>query len=195
MSILVHGSEGWRQKRIIMKTNRLFRFLRRTLRLDRIRILRPFQHRLRDRRLWALDRHSVARGVAIGFFFGIALPVAQIVFAAVAAVALRANPLLAAGSTLITNPITFPVIYYYAYRIGTFVTGRSATAQTDIEVSEEAAARALDVAGWFPTLMDWITTIGPPLAIGLLTLALATSLGAYLLIHATWGLVATRKPR
>lgn len=178
-----------------MKLNRLFRFLRGTLRLDRFRILRPFRHRLRDRRLWALNRHSVARGVAIGFFFAIALPVAQIVFAAVAAVVLRANPLVAAGGTLISNPITFPVIYYYAYRIGTFVTGRSATVQSDIELSEEAAARALDVVGWFPTLLDWISTIGPPLAIGLVTLALATSLGAYLLIHATWGLVATRKRR
>lgn len=150
---------------------------------------------MKDERLWVLNRHSVARAVAIGFFFGILTPVAQIVFALVAAIILRANPVVTAASTLITNPFTFPVVYYTAYRIGSFITGRSPAAEADIEVSEEAAAHALDVVGWFPTLLDWFSTIGPPLAVGVATLALTASVIGYFVVHAVWSLVETLRSR
>jgi hypothetical protein len=169
---------------------RFSQYLRDLARVERYAILRPYRDRMKDRRQWVLDRHSVARGVAIGFFFGILTPVAQILFALVAAIVLRANPVVTAASTLITNPFTFPVIYYAAYRIGSFITGRSAATESDIEVSEEAAERALDVAGWFPTLIDWFSTIGPPLAVGVVTLALMASLIGYAVVHAVWSLVA-----
>jgi len=157
--------------------------------VERYAILKPWHGRLKHRSLWVFDRHSVARGVAIGFFFGILTPVAQMLFALIAALVLRANPVVAAGSTLITNPLTLPVVYYGAYRIGSFVTGRNPGGEQSIEVSEDAAAHALDVAGWYPTLLDWASTIGPPLAVGVVTLALAAALTGYLVVHALWGLV------
>lgn len=48
-------------------------------------------------------------------FFGLLIPVAQILFAAVAALLLRANILAAVGNILITNPITFALVLLVAY--------------------------------------------------------------------------------
>jgi uncharacterized protein len=155
-------------------------------RLERLRLLRPVRHHLQNSALRRFDRHSVARGVAVGFFFGILTPVAQIVFAAAAAVFVRANLVVAAVSTLITNPFTFPFVYYFAFQLGAAITGYETRGSTDVIASEQAAQQALDVAGWFPTLANWVQSIGPPLAVGVLTLALACAVVGYLLVHTFW---------
>ena len=73
--------------------------------------LRPIAHYLDNDHLRHADRSSVARAVGIGLFFGLLLlPVAQFLFAVVAVV-LRANVAVAAGFTLVTNPLTFAPIY------------------------------------------------------------------------------------
>jgi uncharacterized protein (DUF2062 family) len=74
-------------------------------------------------KLWHWSRRGVALGVGIGVFFGLLIPIAQIPFAAAAAVILRANLPAAAASTLVTNPITFAPVYFAAYKIGAWVTG------------------------------------------------------------------------
>ncbi|HVL57669.1 MAG TPA: DUF2062 domain-containing protein [Burkholderiaceae bacterium] len=151
------------------------------------RLLRPFRHWLQHASLWATDRDSVARGVAIGFFFGILTPVAQIFFSAIAAVFLRGNLAVAAVSTLITNPFTFPIVYYIAFLLGSFITGDRA-GEKDLELSEEAYAQALEVTGVIPTLLQWVTSIGAPLAIGVVSLAIIASVSGYLMVQTAWRL-------
>lgn len=75
-------------------------------------------------RLWRWSRRGVALGVAIGVFFGLLIPIAQIPLATAASIILRANIPAAAASTLVTNPITFAPIYYAAYKLGVWVTGK-----------------------------------------------------------------------
>jgi uncharacterized protein (DUF2062 family) len=153
---------------------------------------------LRRRSLWRFNQRSVARGVAIGLFFGILTPVAQAVFAVIAAVTLRANLVVAVCSTLITNPFTFYLVYRSAYLIGAFLTGRTRdmhSADTDayvpdVEASAEAAERALDVGGWWSTLVDWVSTVGPPLIVGIIVLALCVSLVGFLFANVTWIIAA-----
>ena len=176
---------------------RLKQYVERLVHSDN-RLLRPFQRQLRRRSLWRFNQRSVARGVAIGFFFGILTPVAQAVFAVIAAVAFRANVVVAVGSTLITNPFTFPIVYFFAYRIGSFLTGRTSGLPSheavahapDVEMSAEAAERALDVTGWWPTLVDWVSTVGPPLIVGVIVLALCLSLAGYLFSIVAWAVTA-----
>ena len=115
--------------------------------------------------------------MAVGFFFGILTPVAQIIFALVAAIAVRANLLVAAASTMITNPFILPFVYYYAYRIGAVLTGRGGERAVDVELSEEAAGRALDVASWLPTLAEWASSVGLPLVIGVAVMSAGVSFG------------------
>jgi uncharacterized protein (DUF2062 family) len=169
------------------------------VRIERYGFLKPWHHRAKDRALFAFTRTSVARGVAIGFFFGILTPVAQIVFSVLAAIAFRANVLVAGASTLITNPFVMPFVYYAAYRTGLVITGRGAdritraeeaAALNDVAESEEAASQALDVGDWFPTLLDWAVSVGPPLIIGVVTLAVALAAAGYAIVYVAWGLLA-----
>lgn len=174
-----------------MKNSRLSKYLHELARVERYRVLRPLRHRFRHQSLWALNRHTVSRGVAVGFFFAILTPVAQFVFALIAALVVRAHPIVALASTLITNPFTLPFIYYYAYRVGSTITGRD-DSDADVRVSEEAATHAFEVTGWIPTLMNWFQSVGWPLLVGALTLALTLALAGYLLVQALWIFIRTR---
>lgn len=73
---------------------------------------------LGDRKLWHWSRRGVSIGVAVGIFFGLLIPVAQIPAAGAVAIVLRANIPAAAASTLVTNPITFAPVYWVAYELG-----------------------------------------------------------------------------
>lgn len=179
-----------------MARGRLTNYLHKSLAwIESHRLFRPWRHHFAKRTLWRFNRHTVARGVAIGFFFGVMTPVAQIVFATVAAIMLRANLVVAAGSTLISNPLTTPLILYGAFRIGVFVMGPSQEIVEDVIESEEAASRALDVDDWYTTLMDWMSSVGPPLTLGLFLLALTLALAGYLLTHLGWGSISRLRKR
>ena len=54
---------------------------------------------LQHPRLWHVSRRGIALGVALGLFFGLLLPIAQIPMSAGVAVALRANVPAAVAST------------------------------------------------------------------------------------------------
>jgi uncharacterized protein (DUF2062 family) len=178
-----------------MNNNRWLKYLPTREQVQRYRVLRPLARRLQDRALWSMNRRSVARGVAVGLFFGILIPVAQIFFAVLAAMALRANIPAAAGSTLITNPFTFPFVYYLAYRLGSVVRPGGGDAQADLEFTQEMARSVMEVHGWVPRLQDLALSIGLPLAVGLATLAVAAALIGYLAVEAIWRWRDARRSR
>src|SRR5512145_2463443 len=91
---------------------------------------------LHQPRLWHFSRRGIAMGLAIGIFFGLLIPVAQMPFAAALAVLARANLPVAVASTFVTNPVTFGPVYYGAYRLGKAMLGEDS-------VSDEEAAREL----------------------------------------------------
>lgn len=139
--------------------------------------LRPLAPVLAHPRLWHFNRRTVAGGVALGLFFGLLVPVAQVACVALAAVWLRVNLPVAAASTLVTNPFTFPPIYYLAYRIGATVTGRRGA-----EPLWEQAMGALGELGW----LEFLRGVGEPLFVGLLILATGAAGAGYLLTHQAW---------
>jgi uncharacterized protein (DUF2062 family) len=135
-----------------------------------------------DARLWAFKRRSVAIGLAVGLFFGLLIPVAQIIFAVVAAVILRGNVAIAAVTTLITNPLTFAPIYYVAYRLGAFILGEPA-------LMPDAAALEREIAGfvaWAAYWLDRIAGVGKPLALGLAVLATLGAFVGYWAVQLGW---------
>ncbi|MBX3610907.1 MAG: DUF2062 domain-containing protein [Hydrogenophaga sp.] len=158
-----------------------------TIRSNRwLRWLRPLLH---QPRLWHFSRRGIAMGLGIGVFFGFLVPVAQIPFAAAAAVIARANLPVAVGSTLVTNPVTFGPVYYGAYRLGKALLGEE-------PVSHQDAARELDHVQNLPTqggasgqLRLWlerIGAVGKPLFLGLAVVACVSGLAAYALASAAW---------
>jgi hypothetical protein len=174
-----------------MPTRRIIDALKELARIERYPFLKRYHGR--GGALLVPSRETVARGVGIGFFFGILTPVAQIVFALLAAIVLRGNLVVAVGSTLITNPFTLPFVYYFAYRVGFYVTGRGRSLETEVAAAEQAAEHAYRVADWIPTLLEWVSSIGFPLVIGVVALATTVGLCGYLTVHAVWGLVSAAR--
>jgi len=67
--------------------------------------------RLQQPNLWHFNRHSIAKAF-------------QSVFAATSALLFKANIAISVALVFITNPITIPPLFYFAYQLGNLVLGR-----------------------------------------------------------------------
>lgn len=139
---------------------------------------------LKHPRLWHVSRRGIAVGLALGIFFGLLIPVAQIPFSATFAVLLRANVPTAVASTLVTNPVTFGPIYYLAYRVGAAILGEDLEPPPAADSTAPAEAGSASLA----EVWDKITGVGKPLVLGLAIFAVIGGLGAYLLVSWIWRL-------
>jgi hypothetical protein len=135
------------------------------------RILRPFAPHLTHSSLWRLNRRSVPRGVALGLFVAVIIPVMHTAIAALLAIPARANIAVAAVFTLIVNPLTIPPIYYAAYRIGAWELHQDARL-----INTEAAERVSSELG---RLLFWLHQASGPIALGVLTIAFGSALIGY----------------
>jgi uncharacterized protein (DUF2062 family) len=152
-------------------------------------------------RLWHFSRKGIALGVALGIFFGLLLPVAQMPVSAAFAMLLRANLPMAVASTFITNPVTFGPVYYGAYRLGKVVLGESAISEKEALLALGSAQATAEVPEAKPTWKQRIAkgiqhlrTVGKPLAVGLLIVATLSGLAVYFLISGVW-VIKTRWER
>jgi hypothetical protein len=140
--------------------------------------------------LWHFSRKGIAMGLALGIFFGLLIPVAQIPFSATMAVVLRANLPMAVASTLVTNPVTFGPVYYGAYRLGKWVLGEADVSEKKaVKILEKAEAVPVATEDWSERIRAWLTylgTVGKPLVVGLAILATACGLTVYYLTSAIW---------
>lgn len=143
------------------------------------RWLKPFAHLFAHPSLWHLNRRSVPRALAIGFFAGFIIPVGQFALAALIAVAIRANVPLAAAATLISNPLTFPPIYFAAYKVGIFLLPDTSTGVGD--VAHSIGTKLLDVSG--------------PTALGLLVFAIVSAVLGYVAGAVWWRISLLRRWR
>lgn len=76
---------------------------------------------LHDPNLWHLNRHSVARAMAVGLFAAfIPIPL-QMLLAAVLAISVRGNMPIAISLVWLTNPITMPVVFICTYMTGAWL--------------------------------------------------------------------------
>ena len=156
-------------------------------------------------RLWHMSRKGIAAGLALGLFFGLLVPIAQIPLAATAAVVLRANLPVAIGSTLVTNPVTFGPVYFGAYKLGDWLLHRGDAPERAPEVLEarlqqlhETSATPSDVTSIGDHIRNiWgrITALGKPLILGLAILASAAGIAVYLLTTWVWTAVIWLKRR
>ena len=86
--------------------------------------LRKFGQRLTEPRLWHLNRRSVAGGMALGLFIGFMPILGQMFVAAALAIWFRVNLPIAAMAVWITNPFTVAPIFFYSYKLGSWVLQR-----------------------------------------------------------------------
>lgn len=149
------------------------------------RWIRPFAHRLVHPEIWHFNRRNVARGVALGLFVGFIVPVGQILLAALLAATARGNLLIAAVATLVTNPFTFPPIYYAAFRTGSFLLNSYSA-----EGSSAPVNHAHD-----PSVLEMITGASVPTLFGLVLFALVSAAAGFGAVHVAWRLSIRRQWR
>lgn len=164
--------------------------------LERLRAMIPSRGQIRDNRwlrwlspwlrrprLWRWSRRGVAMGVALGIFFGLLVPVAQIPLSVGAAILMRANVPAAAVSTLVTNPLTFGPLYYVAYQLGHRIIGEphfKATVPTpDIHMATMPQQSQRPI--W-----ERLSALGKPLLLGLVILATLMGLLSYGITSLAW---------
>ena len=138
--------------------------------------------------LWRFTRRSVPRGIALGIIVGVLLPFAQIIFAAVLSLPVRANVPLAALTTFITNPFTTPLIWAFSYQVGRWML------QVDAYMPEgpiDAFRHVNDI--W--SLLHWITDEGKILVFGLFVVTAISAAVGYLLASFAWKFLIMRKRR
>ena len=146
------------------------------------RLLKWLGPRIHDPQLWHINRNSVARGVAIGAFFGLMIPVAQIPAAALAALTLRGNLWIAAVSTLISNPLTYAPLYLFAYKLGRTVLPAEAGTGSPVAQLEHVTAPLQ----WLGDALHSLSTIGGPLLLGMALMAVTAAVVGYFGIQVFW---------
>lgn len=136
------------------------------------RHLQVFGTLLHDPNLFHLNRRSVAGAAAVGLFFAWMPVPLQMVFAAATAIIVRVNLPLSVVLVWITNPITMPPLFFFAYKTGTWVLGRPIR-QIEFQVSID----------W---LMNEMVLIWKPFLLGCLIMGVASGLFGYVLTRLLW---------
>lgn len=187
--------------------DRLTRWLPDPQTLQQSRWLRWMGPALQHPRLWRMSRKGIALGLALGIFFGLLIPVAQIPCSAGMAVLLRANLPAAVASTLVTNPVTFGPVYFGAYHLGKRVLGEDVKPGeippdlpllTSVAPNESATARSPEDTSWLAKLKSaskYLTTVGKPLVVGLAITACVSGIVVYALTTGVWILAVRLKRR
>lgn len=129
--------------------------------------------------LWRFTRRSVPRGVALGMLVGIIVPFAQILFAALFCMPVRANVPVAALTTFITNPFTTPFIWVVAYKVGSWLL------HVDAMTVVQPVARTMQQTQ-FDHMLQWLTGATLVTAFGLVIIAIVSAAVSYLLTSFTW---------
>jgi len=123
----------------------------------------------------------VAGGIAVGLFSGLVPGPLQMLIAALIAVPLRVNLPVALATTLYTNPFTIGPLYLLAYLIGRLIIGGDPAPLSpppDMEWSHPGAS--------LEAFMGWALSLGTPLAVGLLALALILAALGYACVQLAW---------
>ncbi len=146
------------------------------------RNIRFFGAALHHPNLWHLNRKSVAGGTAVGLFCGLIPGPLQMLSAALLAILFRVNLPVSVILTWYTNPFTIVPLYYFAYKLGMFVTGGNG----HVLPGGDPDVLGLPITEWIPTLLQWLTAMGKPFVLGLFLLALILAVCGYLLVIAGW---------
>lgn len=142
--------------------------------------LQIFGNALHEPNLWHINRRSMAGAFAVGLFFAWVPMPSQMVMAAAAAIVFRTNLALSVALVWITNPVTIPPLFYFAYLVGTWVIG-TPPQQFEFQLSFQWLTSEL-ISSWKPFLT------------GCLILATVSSVLGYLTVSQLW-VYAVRRQR
>lgn len=132
--------------------------------------------------LWRLNRNSVAGGVAIGLFSGLVPGPLQILTSLILVILLKKNLPVAALVTFYTNPFTIGPLYLLAFQYGQWLVGG------DGALSQAPPMDLAHIWNWTLAFLDWMLSLGKPLAVGLVALACTLAALGWLAVQTGWRL-------
>lgn len=147
--------------------------------LEHNRWVKPFAKHVLRSDLWRFNRRSVPRGMALGLFVGIMIPLAHFVTAALLAVFVRANIPVALAATFVGFPAFLPIIFYAADRVGNFLLRVDAMTVV-APVTQTMHATETD------SLLAMLTQKGPTVAFGMFVIATVLAAIGYLFSSFFW---------
>lgn len=140
-----------------------------------------FGELLHDPNLWHLTRRSASVAFMIGLSIAFVPLPSQMILATLCAIAFRANLPLSVCLVWVTNPVTMPVVFYLAYKVGALLLG----------VRVESFN--------FELSWDWVMhdllPLWQPLLLGCLVCGLFTGLLGSFLVNTLWRTYVIRRWR
>jgi uncharacterized protein (DUF2062 family) len=128
--------------------------------------------KLHDPNLWHLNRRSVSMATAVGLFVAWIPTPGQMAIAAMLALYLRSNLPISVALVWITNPLTMPPMFYFAYLVGLRALNQPLPSE-GFEFSMDSVMSGLSQA-WEPFLL------------GCLIIGIITSVVGYFGVKELW---------
>jgi len=142
------------------------------------RYLRFFGTILHDPNLFHLNRRSASGAFGVGVFVAFVPIPFQMVLSAALAVLFRVNLPISVALVWLTNPITMPPIFYFAYKVGAWILG-TPTRALEFQVTAE----------WF---MQELGAIWQPFLLGCFVVGTLCAAVSYFAIRGLWRLRIVR---
>ncbi|MEZ8823031.1 DUF2062 domain-containing protein [Vibrio sp. 10N.261.55.A7] len=140
--------------------------------IKRQKALKIFGNVLYNPNLWSLNRRSAAGAFAVGLFMAFVPLPSQMLMAAGLAIACGVNLPLSVALVWISNPITMPVMFYCAYKVGA--------------VALNVPAQSFHFELSWEFLLTQMHTIGPPFLLGCLICGIVAAMIGYFGIKGLW---------
>ncbi|WP_295392486.1 DUF2062 domain-containing protein [uncultured Thiodictyon sp.] len=134
------------------------------------RYMSVFGKRIHDPNLWHLNRRSASGAVAVACFICYLPPVGHMFTAAALSMLFRVNLPLAVAMVWISNPVTIPPMFYFAYAVGSWMMG--------------VAPKGFDLEFW-TTPHNWLAVL-TPLGLGMTVCAFSFAAVGYYGTQALW---------
>lgn len=144
--------------------------------------LRPLGNLLQNPEIWHLHRRSVSGAVFIGLFCAF-LPIPfQMLPAAAVAIATRCNLPVAVAAVWITNPLTMPPLFFFAYKLGAWLLNTHLIVDDSVGLS-------------FEWLAAQFGQIWKPLLLGLAVCGWVSGVTGFVLVRVAWRLHVVQRWR
>ncbi|MDH5786511.1 MAG: DUF2062 domain-containing protein [Chromatiales bacterium] len=130
---------------------------------------------LHDPNLWHLNRRSASGAFAVGLFTAWVPVPFQMLLGAMGATAFRVNLPLSVALVWVSNPLTMPPLFYFAYLVGTWILGEPAAGHIAFELS-------------FDWLQNELGAIWQPFLLGCFVMGVISAATGYATIRGLWRL-------
>jgi uncharacterized protein (DUF2062 family) len=136
---------------------------------------------LHDPNIMHLNRRSVSGAFAVGLFFAFVPVPFQMILAAIGAIVARVNLPISVVLVWVTNPLTMPPMFYFAYKVGTWILN-TPVREIHFQLSGE----------W---LMQELGAVWEPFLLGCFVCAAASAVLGFAFVRGFWRLHVSRSWR